>query len=260
MESIATAEGGEQCAVRRLSDCQFTESDEPDLFAWIRIVWSFPDPDLPLPSLLRVSSESRNIPRRHTMAKTKTFADLTKEIDALKVKAEAVRKQEVAGVIARIKVAIEVYALTAADLGFGGDKESMPNVAPKKTATAKSPKRSIAEGKPKSKTKYRDSHGLSWTGRGPKPNWLKAALEAGQSLESLEVRVAGVDAAPVEGEAVSSQRSASTARSNAKADVKPASVAKYRNAEGNSWGGRGPKPGWVKAALAAGKNLQELAA
>ena len=162
--------------------------------------------------------------------------------------------------IARIKVAIEVYALTAADLGFGGGKESMLKVAPTKAATAKSSKRPVVQGKPMSKTKYRDSHGHSWTGRGPKPKWLTAALEAGQSLETLEVRVAGVDAAPVVGEAVPAQPSASTAKSNAKADVKPASVAKYRDAEGNSWGGRGPKPGWVKAALAAGKNLQELAA
>ena len=194
------------------------------------------------------------------MAKTKTFADLTKEIDALKVRAEAVRKQEIAGVIARIKVAIEVYALTAADLGLGSGKEGIQKVASTKVTTAKSTKQPIAQGKPKSEAKYRDSDGHSWTGRGPKPKWLTAALEAGQSLESLEVRVAGVDTAPLVGEAVSSQPSTSTAKSNAKTKVKTGSVAKYRDAEGNSWGGRGPKPGWVKAALAAGKNLEELVA
>ena len=194
------------------------------------------------------------------MAKTKTFADLTMEIDALKVKAEAVRKQEMAGVIARIKVAIEVYALSAADLGFGGGKESTQKVSSTKVARAKSVKKSIALGKPKSEAKYRDSDGHSWTGRGPKPKWLTAALEAGQSIESLKVLVAGIGTAPVVGEAVSSHPSTSTAKSNAKTKVKPASGARYRDAEGNSWGGRGPKPGWVKAALAAGKNLEELAA
>ena len=194
------------------------------------------------------------------MAKTKTFADLTIEIDALKVKAEVVRKQEVAGVIARIKVAIEVYALTAADLGLGGGKESTQKVSSTKVATAKSIKEPIAPGKPKSEAKYRDSDGHSWTGRGPKPKWLTAALEAGQSLESLKVRAAGIDTAPIVGAAVLSQPSTLTAKSNAKTKVKPASVAKYLDAEGNSWGGRGPKPGWVKAALAAGKNLEELVA
>lgn len=192
----------------------------------------------------------------------KTFADLTREIDALKVKAETVRKQELAGVIARIKVAIEAYGLTAADLGLGGGKESSPKVVSTKVAPLKSPKQPIAKGKPKSNVKYRDSAGNSWTGRGPKPKWLTAAQAAGQPLETLEVRGAGTDAAPVVGEAVSSEAAKSTAKSSSKADakVKLSSVAKYRDLAGNSWGGRGPRPGWVKAALAAGKSLDELMA
>ena len=113
---------------------------------------------------LGVSPEPQNFSCGYTMAKTKTFADLTKEIDALKIKAEAVRKQGVAGVIARIKVAIEFYGLTAADLRLGGGKVSVPKVASTKSATAKSPKPPIAKGKPKSEVKYRDSAGNSWTG------------------------------------------------------------------------------------------------
>ena len=192
----------------------------------------------------------------------KTFADLTKEIDALKVKAETVRKQELAGVIARIKVAIDAYELTAADLGLNGGKASAPKVGSPKVATAKSPKPPIVLVKPKSKVKYRDTADNSWTGRGPKPKWLTAALAAGQSLESLEVRGASTDAPPVVGETVSSGAAKSTAKPSAKANakVKPLLVAKYRDAAGNSWGGRGPKPRWVKAALAAGKSLDELMA
>lgn len=209
---------------------------------------------------LRVSFESQSFPRRHTMAKT--FADLTREIDALKIKAETVRKQELAGVIARIKVAIDAYGLTAADLGLSGGNASTPKVVSTKVATAKSPKPPIAKGKSKLPAKYRDSEGNSWTGRGSRPRWLTAVLAAGQSLETLEVRGAGTDAASVVGEAVSSEGAKSTAKPSAKADakVKPSALAKYRDAAGNSWGGRGPKPGWVKAALAAGKNLEELSA
>lgn len=33
--------------------------------------------------------------------------------------------------------------------------------------------------------KYRNSHGLTWTGRGKKPLWVIAGLEAGYSLESF---------------------------------------------------------------------------
>jgi DNA-binding protein H-NS len=36
-----------------------------------------------------------------------------------------------------------------------------------------------------SKLHYSDNAGNTWTGRGPKPKWLKAALDAGRSLEEL---------------------------------------------------------------------------
>jgi len=35
------------------------------------------------------------------------------------------------------------------------------------------------------KVRYRDAAGNSWSGMGPKPRWLKAALDAGASLEGL---------------------------------------------------------------------------
>jgi len=35
-------------------------------------------------------------------------------------------------------------------------------------------------------------------------------------------------------------------------------VARYSDGAGNNWSGRGPKPRWFKAALAAGKTLQDL--
>ena len=35
---------------------------------------------------------------------------------------------------------------------------------------------------------------------------------------------------------------------------------KYKDQSGNVWGGRGPKPGWFKAAIAAGKTPEELLA
>ena len=38
-----------------------------------------------------------------------------------------------------------------------------------------------------------------------------------------------------------------------------AAVAKYRDEAGNTWGGRGPRPAWLRNALAAGKQLADFA-
>jgi DNA-binding protein H-NS len=38
----------------------------------------------------------------------------------------------------------------------------------------------------------------------------------------------------------------------------PAS-AKFRDAQGNTWGGRGPRPKWLRAALVEGKKLEDFA-
>lgn len=50
-------------------------------------------------------------------------------------------------------------------------------------------------------------------------------------------------------------------KAGAKARVKAkASAAKYKDDQGHTWGGRGPRPAWFKAALAAGKTPEELGA
>lgn len=36
-------------------------------------------------------------------------------------------------------------------------------------------------------------------------------------------------------------------------------VVKYRDGDGNVWGGRGPRPLWLREALAGGKQLQDFA-
>lgn len=40
---------------------------------------------------------------------------------------------------------------------------------------------------------------------------------------------------------------------------KAAAAAKYRDDAGNTWGGRGPRPAWLRDALAAGKQLSDFA-
>src|SRR2546425_6543973 len=95
----------------------------------------------------------------------KTYSAIKAEIAKLEKQAEALRKTEVAGVIARIKEAVAAYALTAADLGLG-------------SSAAKATRTSTAKNSEKTSTtigvaKYRDPKtGKTWTGRGKPPAWI----------------------------------------------------------------------------------------
>ena len=44
-----------------------------------------------------------------------------------------------------------------------------------------------------------------------------------------------------------------------KAGKAGATGARFRDDAGNTWGGRGPRPQWLRDALAAGKSLQDFA-
>jgi len=160
----------------------------------------------------------------------KSYSQLVKQIDVLKRQADEVRKKEVAGVINRVKLAIEFYGLTPQDL-FGG-KGSNPAgpTTPSKATRAKS-----------DAPRFSDGAGNSWVGRGPRPQWLRTALESGKKLEDF---------------AVSSANGAGAGKSASK---KYLSAVKFRDAAGHEWSGRGPKPNWVKEALAGGKKLEDLA-
>lgn len=101
----------------------------------------------------------------------RTYADINKEIEALQKQAERVRQEEVAGVVARINETIATYGLKPGDLDFGS-----PRVGKKrKTASANGATKT-------KKSKYGDGTGNVWSGRGPRPRWLREALEQGKQL------------------------------------------------------------------------------
>lgn len=113
----------------------------------------------------------------------KTLAQIQKQIQALQREADAIKASEKSGVVARIKDAIAHYDITAAELGLGVDGVK----APRKTRGPNKVKKADKVGPKKAAVaKYRDDAGNSWTGRGPKPRWFKAALEAGKKLEDLK--------------------------------------------------------------------------
>ncbi|WP_157039832.1 H-NS histone family protein, partial [Aquincola tertiaricarbonis] len=95
------------------------------------------------------------------MAK-KSLADLQAQIEKLQAEANRLREQEKAGVIARIREAIAAYELTERDL-FGTTSRV---AAPKRGRQPKA--RSAA---------FADGAGNVWGGRGPRPRWLREALQ-----------------------------------------------------------------------------------
>ncbi len=109
----------------------------------------------------------------------KTYSQYVEQIESLQREAEEVKKKEVQGVIERIQEAIAAYGFTAADLGFGmgaGKGVAKKGAAPKAAAAKKT-----------GVIRFKDDAGHTWSGRGPKPKWLKDGLASGKSLESFTV-------------------------------------------------------------------------
>lgn len=100
-----------------------------------------------------------------------TYSELVSQAQALMAQAEQVRKQERNSVIADIKAKMAEYGLTVEDL------ERAPSA--RKAGAAKS----------KAPAKYQGPNGELWSGGpGRKPEWVKAVLAAGQSLDQYLIQ------------------------------------------------------------------------
>jgi DNA-binding protein H-NS len=165
---------------------------------------------------------------------TQTYSQIRKQIEILERKAEKLRTQELDEVISRIKVAIAHYGISAEQLGYGASAKATRAVRVKSSSG------------PSSRTSYADDHGNSWSGHGRRPGWLLEALAAGKTLEQMATPSA------------TSTVKASTAKSSPK--KKRVTKASYRDDAGHSWSGFGPRPRWLKDAIASGRTLEELAA
>lgn len=170
----------------------------------------------------------------------KSYQQIKKQIEQLQRQADALRDSEIKGVVDRIKVAIAHYGLTAAHLGLGAASAS-PKAASKRSA--------------KASAQFSDGAGNAWSGRGPRPRWLRDALAAGRSIEEFR---AGSNTKSKLASAIDSLEAAKPAAKAKKAKRAPSKV-NYSDDAGNSWTGRGPKPRWLKAALDSGKTLQDFA-
>lgn len=106
----------------------------------------------------------------------RTLVQIKNQIAQLEKEAERVKENEVAGVVQRIKTAIDFYGLTADDLFGSGAKTATKG----RKAAAKKVKKSPAP------PKYKDKEtGKTWTGHGKRPGWFVKAIEGGMKAEDM---------------------------------------------------------------------------
>jgi DNA-binding protein H-NS len=116
--------------------------------------------------------------------KSKSYQQLLKQIEGLKAEAEKVRRDEIGGVVTRIREAIQHYGLTADDLGFAAKAKP----GPKPGAPIKRRKRKGAAVKTAGIVKYANGAGGTWGGRGKRPQWLRDAINGGKQLSEFLVK------------------------------------------------------------------------
>ncbi|MFT3815724.1 MAG: H-NS histone family protein [Acidovorax sp.] len=124
-------------------------------------------------------------------SESRTYADITKQIESLQKEAQALREKEIAEVIGRINEAIEIYGIKPEDLKFPRVSAAAGGAGRRKArgGAASAPRKSAKEGaKAAPVVKYSDGAGNSWSGRGPRPRWLRDALADGtKELSSFAV-------------------------------------------------------------------------
>ena len=118
----------------------------------------------------------------------RTLAEINAEIAKLKKQADQIRSREVREVVSRIKEAIKSYGLTPREIFGKGAGGTAPARKVRAKKAAQSAKAAPRKAKPAGVIRFRDEAGNSWTGRGKRPNWFKAAIAAGKKPEDLAVK------------------------------------------------------------------------
>ena len=174
-----------------------------------------------------------------------TYSQLQSQILKLQVAAEALRKSELASVIAKIRVAISSYGIEPEDL-FDGKSTKF---ATKSTRATKSKSTGSTT------AKFADDQGNTWVGRGPRPSWLRDALAGGKVLEDFAVTGSAKSAQATSTHIKPLRKATDTTKLKA---TKTPVATKYKDEAGNTWTGRGSQPNWLKKAVAAGNTLEQF--
>ncbi len=103
-----------------------------------------------------------------------SLKDLISQREALDREIENTKKQARSEAVAQIRALMAEYGLSVADLGSKG--------------SAKGVAKAGARSGGKVAVKYRNAAtGDTWSGRGLRPNWLKAALASGRKIDEFAV-------------------------------------------------------------------------
>ncbi len=128
------------------------------------------------------------------------YVELKAQAEKYLKQAELLLVKETKEAIVEIKRLMKLYNLTAEDIGLAAGRP--PKAGSKRgrkpgprTAGKRSSSRAKKTGPTQSKDgratvapKYRDpATGATWTGRGKKPKWLSAQLEAGQTIDQFKI-------------------------------------------------------------------------
>jgi DNA-binding protein H-NS len=98
-----------------------------------------------------------------------SYTELMAQAQSLMAQAEQARKSEMTEVVAGIKSQMKQYGITAADLGGASGPKSIKS---KSSAPAK----------------FRGPNGELWAGGpGRKPEWVRAVLTSGKSIEEFRI-------------------------------------------------------------------------
>jgi len=108
------------------------------------------------------------------IAKAKELEDLQRVIAE---KIEVALAKSVA--VDAIKAQMQAAGVTIEDLGYGSIKPATAKPATIKASTSRKGQRI--------EPKYRGPNGETWSARGLKPRWLKAALAGGATLEQFKI-------------------------------------------------------------------------
>ena len=102
-----------------------------------------------------------------------TVAELMAQKAEIEKKIADAQREERASAIAQVRSLMAQYGLTVADLA---------------SRSASAPRAATGKAVSKVAAKYRDAvTGNTWSGRGLKPNWLKAALDGEKTLADFAV-------------------------------------------------------------------------
>lgn len=128
---------------------------------------------------------SGNHRHQHTlMARKLTLEQINQQIAKLQEQAGKIADAEKAEVIGKMKVAIDHYGITAADLGLPkSGKAKAPEANGK--ASGKANRKAKPKAKAPGRAKYNDDAGNTWTGVGRRPTWFLEALASGKSEADL---------------------------------------------------------------------------